>query len=385
MTFADRRRSPVSVELIQRVALVWLLVCAIYAAVNWPMLAIAQGATLWTIASPFVALGFALSLTGRLAWRMMGDDAIFYACVSLVLSSAVAAHFQPLRPATLSWQIAAMLAALNGLAARDERTGGRIAGAAMGLALLLSPDLWPMACLFGAIAALRWLRDARAAGMCLAYIRTLALLAIAGYVAAGAPVEPNPTCSATPLAQPAGLLMLAAGFSVLGRAATMPPGALALGMAATVAAGLGVVAMLSPACLVMPLAAADPLANQAGGAVLRMIVPPLAGLWAAFHLWQGSTGWLRRFWCEYFAIAMGAFTLSLIWREWSGLAAAVGAVPLGWMLRDWRRRTITARNASQKALLAGMALAIAVPDLPFAAARIVSPAQASGLWPEAAD
>ena len=450
MIFVERRRAGFTADLFWRVGLVWLVVSAIFVVVRWsaiagmqlpdaddslrlvqlrdlmagqawfdlhqyrvappegmlmhwsrlvdvplvivwsalaPLLGNALAEQVTLVAVPLIALFLAMLLAGRLAWRMLGDGAIVYTCLILALLTPVTAQLQPLRIDHHGWQIVTLLAALNGLTARNERTGGRIAGFFIALGMTISLELLPLAALIGAVLALRWLLDAKAKALCLHYIRTLAGTSTVAFLATRGLADLAPHCDTLSPAYLGALLSTAICFSFIGLAPAMPRPTLALSMAASGGLGIATLLLLAPTCTAGPFVMLDPLVQQYWYAnvregmpvwrqdldvALRLVVPPLAGLVAAIRLWQSSQGWLRRFWFEYALIAAGALALGLVVSRSSGFAAAVAAVPLGWMLRDWHRKARSMRPGGGRfALLAGAILLI-MPDLPVKAARLVT-------------
>lgn len=350
--------------------------------------ALAEKATLVLV--PLLTLYLAMLLTARLAWRMLGERAIAYACLVLALMTAVTGQMQPLRIDHHGWQIVCVLAAMNGLAARSEQTGGRVAGLAMALGMTISLELLPIAALFGAVLALRWLADPKAKALCLHYIRTLAVSAALAFVATRGLSDLAAHCDTLSPAYLAALLACAVGLSLLGLAPPMPRPALALGMAACGAAGVGTLLVLAPQCSSGPFVALDPLVQrlwyaniregmpvwrQDPAVALRLVVPVLFGLGAAFVLSRRNSGWLRRFWSEYALVIAGALLLGLVVSRSAGFAAALAAVPLGWMLREWHLGARAMRPGIKRiALLAGAVLVI-LPDLPLLAARMLEPSR----------
>jgi hypothetical protein len=295
---------------------------------------------------------------------------------------------QPLRIDHHGWQIVAVLAALNGLAARSERTGGRLAGIAMALGLTISLELLPIAALIGAVLALRWLLDRKSKALCLHYIRTLAVTALLAFGATRGLADLAPHCDTLSPAYLAALLTAASGLSLLGLAPPLPREATALTMAAIAAAAVAALLVLAPQCSNGPFVMLDPLVQQLWyanvregmpvwrqefGAALRLMVPPLVGLYAAVQLWLGNSGWLRRFWFEYALIMAGALALGLVVSRSAGFAAALGVVPLSWLLRSWIVRARTMRPGFKRIALLGAAVLVVMPDLPLLAARTLGP------------
>jgi hypothetical protein len=155
-------------------------------------------------------------------------------------------------------------------------------------------------------------------------------------------------------------------------------------MAAIAAAAVAVLLALAPQCSSGPFVMLDPLVQkfwyanvregmpvwrQDFGVALRLVVPPLIGLYAAVQLWLGGSGWLRRFWFEYAVIMAGALALGLVVSRSAGFAAALGVVPLGWLLRDWIVRARTMRSAPKRIGVIALAVLVVMPDLPLIAAR----------------
>ncbi len=449
MIFVERRRAGFTADLLLRVGAIWLAVALIFIAAKWRAitglhlpdaddslrlvqlrdLVAGQGwfdltqyrvnpptgmamhwsrlvdAPLWLVYSalappfgpalaetitlvlvPLLTLLAAMLLAGRLAWRLLGDAAIGYTCLILTLLTAVTGQMQPLRIDHHGWQIVAVLAALNGLAARSEMTGGRLAGIAMALGLTISLELLPIAALIGAVLALRWLLDRKAKVLCLHYIRTLAVTALLAFAATRGIADLAPHCDTLSPAYLAALLAAASGLSLLSLAPPIPRGALAIAMAAIAAAAVTVLLTLAPQCSRGPFVMLDPLVQQFWyaniregmpvwrqdlGAALRLVVPPLVGLYAAVQLWRRSSGWLARFWGEYALIMAGALALGLVVSRSAGFAAALGAIPLGWLLRDWIVRARALRFAPKRIGLIAAAMLVVMPDLPLMAGRVL--------------
>lgn len=453
MSIIERRRPAFTAELVVRVALVWLAVALAFVAVKWnaiatlqlpdaddslrlvqlrdliagqawldphqyrvdppagmvmhwsrlvdlplflirsalaPLLGDAMAEKVTLVLVPLLTLLAAMLLAARLAWRFHGEKAIGYACLLLALMTAVSGQMMPLRIDHHGWQFVAVLAAMNGLAARSEKTGGRVAGLAMALGTTISLELLPIAALLGGVLALRWLRDAKAGALCLHYIRTLAVSALLAFAATRGTGDFTPYCDTLSPGYLAALLAVAAGLSLLGLAPPMPRLALAAGMVLSAGAGIAALLALAPQCSSGPFVTLDPLVQRLWYAniregmpvwrqdlpvALRLVVPALAGIWAAFVLCQRHAGWLRRFWGEYALIMLGTLALGLVVSRSAGFAAALAAVPLGWMLRDLLGRARTARSGAKRIALYALAVLLVMPDLPLLAARAPAPGQ----------
>lgn len=455
MTWIERRRPALTAELVAQVGLVWLLVSAIFLAAKWyaiaglqlpdaddslrlvqlrdlvagqgwfdlhqyrvdpprgmlmhwsrlvdlplyltysalaPLFGSALAERITLVVVPLLTLFAALLLTGRLAWRLLGDGAVPYACIVLVLAGAVAGQLQPLRIDHHGWQIVCLLAAMNGLAARNERSGGWVAGAVMALGMTISLELLPLAALIGAVLALRWVIDGKATGLCLHYLQALVVVSGLAFLATRGLSDLAAHCDTLSPPYLAGLAVLTLGLTALGRRQPLTRPTLIAGLTASAAAALWAVLAIAPQCRAGPFAALDPLVQtlwydniregmpvwrQDPAVILRLLVPALAGLWAAALLWRRSHGWLRQFWFEYLLIAGGAVLLGVAVSRSAAFAGALAAVPLGWLLRDWHRRAKAMRRPGRRLAVLAAAMLLVLPDLPLLAARLVTPARAA--------
>lgn len=349
-----------------------------------PLFGAAQAETIAAVLVPLLTLFCAMLLAGRLAWRVLGKVAATDTCLVLALMTAVIEQLQPLRIDHHGWQIVAVLAACNGLAARSEKTGGRLAGIAMALGLTISLELLPIAGLIGSVLALRWLRERKDKALCLHYIRSLAVTTLLAFAVTRGFEGLAPHCDTLSPAYLAALLAAASGLSLLGLAPPLPRTALALMLSLVASAALAVLLTLAPQCSRGPFEALDPLVQrfwydnvregmpvwrQDLPVALRLVVPPLFGLYGAVRLWQTSDGRLRRFWGDFALILAGALLLGLVVSRSSGFAAAIGAVPLGWLLRDWISTAKAMRPGAKRIGLLGAAILVVLPQIPLEAAR----------------
>ncbi len=372
MSLTERRRPAITAELLVRTGLVWLIVSAILLISNWhaintmalhpPNLA----ETSMMVVAPLAALGAAMLLAARLAWRMFDSELIFYAALILPLAAPATGQLQALQSANHGWQIVVVLAAINALSARSARIGGWVAGSVLGFGLMVSPDLLAITLLLSGVLGLRWLAQTESRGWLVHFLQALALTSLAGLVLGG--------CDAAPAAHVAALGSAALGTNLLALTPRMPrlPLLLALGVitAAALAAGL----MLGPQCAAsgpsfarFSFNGALPVWAYRPEMIVQMVVPPLIGLIAALRLCGQSHGWLARFWLEYTGILAGAVLISLFNAPASGIACALAAVPLAWQTRRWLRAAQAMRRPVQRIpAFAAMALAV-VPALPLMA------------------
>ena len=106
-----------------------------------PMLGASLAEQVAMVFVPLLTLGCAMLMAARLAWRVIDTPTMYYTCVLLALASPVTAQLQPLRIDHHGWQIVAVLAAINGLTARSNRTAGWLAGLAIAAGLTISLEL----------------------------------------------------------------------------------------------------------------------------------------------------------------------------------------------------------------------------------------------------
>ena len=73
---------------------------------------------------PLLTFACALLLAARIAWRVIGEEAAGFACLAMALSVPLVQQMRPMRIDHHGWQIVLVLAAMNGLMARSPRHGG---------------------------------------------------------------------------------------------------------------------------------------------------------------------------------------------------------------------------------------------------------------------
>jgi asparagine N-glycosylation enzyme membrane subunit Stt3 len=115
--------------------------------------------TVALILVPLLTFGCALLLAGRIAWRVIGDEAAGFACLAMALSVPLVQQLRPMRIDHHGWQIVCVLVAMNGLMARSPRRGGWATGVALAAGLSISIEGLPLAAAICGVIALRWLRD----------------------------------------------------------------------------------------------------------------------------------------------------------------------------------------------------------------------------------
>ena len=83
------------------------------------------------ISVPILTFGAALLLAGRIAWRLLGDEAAGFACLVMAMSVPVIEQLRPMRIDHHGWQIVCALAVMNALMSRSAWLGGWVAGLVM--------------------------------------------------------------------------------------------------------------------------------------------------------------------------------------------------------------------------------------------------------------
>ena len=132
MSLIERRQPAFTAELFLRVGLVWLVVSMIFVISSWQAIismVLSEAALTETLApaiNPLLMMGAAMLLASRLSWRLLGSEFIFPTALILALATPVTIQFQPLRIGSDGWQIVAVLAAINGLTARELAAGWRV-------------------------------------------------------------------------------------------------------------------------------------------------------------------------------------------------------------------------------------------------------------------
>jgi hypothetical protein len=350
----------------------------------------AEAATM--ILVPLATLAIALLLAGRIAWRLLGEEATGFACLAMAMSVPVVSQLRPLRIDHHGWQIVLALAAANGLMSRSPRLGGWAIGVALALWLSISIEGLPMAVALMALLALRWLRDPNDRGWLLHAMAALAATSALLFLFTRGFVDLATHCDAI---SPVHLGLFAWGALGVGLLAVQRPRPWAfttvwLGVIAAGAAAIIYVA--APQCAAGGFAGLDPLverywyANVAEGlpvwrqpieTMLGIVIPPAVGLYATVRLAGESRAWLRRFWFDYAFLLGCAFLVALLVARAGAVAGALAAPPLGWQIAKWYRAMRRIEQPGKRAAaLAALALVL-MPALPFTLVAIAAPANAA--------
>lgn len=461
MRIDERRRPSFPAELTVRVGLVWLIVCAIYIVTKWsaiaalnlpdaddtlrmvqvrdllagqpfwdlhqyridppqgmlmhwsrlvdlplaavqlvlrPLLGAALAEHVALVLVPLLALGAAMLLAARLAWRLVDENLIYFTVLLLALATPLTAQLQPLRIDHHGWQVVMVLAALNGLTARTAWWAGWLSGAALALGMTISLELLPIAALFGAVLALRAVIDPATRGGPAGFLQALAIVGVAAFLSTHGLADMDNHCDSLSPAYLAGLTVAALAATVLAALPPLPVLARALGLGAcALLAGVTILA-LAPQCAGGPFATLDPLVRtfwysnvhegmpvwyQKPAVIAQMIAVPLAGLYGAVRLWLGAQGWLRRFWFDYMVLLAGVILLAVVVARSSAFACAIAAVPLAWQVREWHRRVRAFRRPLPRVAGLLAIAAVVMPGVPLIALGKLSAAPAADAAPAA--
>jgi hypothetical protein len=350
----------------------------------------AEAATL--ILVPLVTLAIALLLAGRIAWRLLGEEATGFACLALAMSVPVISQLRPMRIDHHGWQIVLALAAVNGLMSRSPRLGGWAIGTALALWLAISIEGLPLAVAFVALLALRWLRDPNDRGWLLHAMAALTSWSVMLFLFTRGFADLAVHCDAISPFHLAVFAWGALGVGVL--AAQRPhPWAFQIVCFAGIGAGaLGIAYVAAPQCAGGAFVGLDPLVDrywyqniaegmpvwqQPVATLLGILIPPAVGLFAALRLGAQNHDWLRRFWFDYAALIACALFVAVFVARAGAVAAALAAPPVGWQIASWIRALRRIEQPGKRVAAVAAVAMVLVPALPFTLVTIASPAKAA--------
>lgn len=386
MIIGDRRRPGLPGELVGRLALIWLAV-AILQGLGLALDLWLAPADAWSFRpsvealGQLAALGCVMLLIGRLAYRFFDLEIAGLACLVSALALPLMAVLRPVETNALAWQAVALLFALNGLMARDARSGGWAIGAALAVWLAISTQGAVLALGILAVVAGKWLNNRAQRGWLVHALQAMTL--VAGAVVAGQWLfGVAPGCDALGLSQLAAVAWAAAVVTLVAAVEPHPRAFTLLGFAAAIGGAATLIGGLAPSCSAIPtlgFAAARPLWAESPVFVIQAIGLPLVALVVTGHLHARAGDWLRRWWADYFLLTLLATILAVVDGRVAPAACALAAVPLGWQIREWTRAARNSRRSGRRAIaLAGVALACA-PALPVALVMTATPSVAGTL------
>ncbi|GAA4642457.1 hypothetical protein GCM10023115_05830 [Pontixanthobacter gangjinensis] len=223
-----------------------------------PIIGVAAAESSAMVAVPLMTLGAILFVLGRLAWRLFDADIAGYACLCIGLLAPVVFQLQPMRLDHHGWQIFTIVLALWAISIRSPLKGGAIAGIAMAVGASISVEILPMAAAFGALLVLRWLRNRDERWWLVSYMQALALSLCVVFLATRGITDLANHCDAIAPAHLGFFIIAAIGTGVIAAAPKVPPIALIGLLGLTGMAALSFFGLSAPTCLAAPFAELDP-------------------------------------------------------------------------------------------------------------------------------
>ena len=297
---------------------------------------------------PLLVLLLIMVAIGRLAWRVFDTQIAIFTCLVLAALPPIVMQTQPLRIDHHGWQIFVVALAAWAISWRSPAKGGAVAGAAMGLGMMISLETLPMSAAFAAILGLRWLRSDKERWWLVSYMQALAGSMALGFVATRGLVDLAQHCDVISPTHLGLFLITALSTGAFAAVRSMPRVALVAGMALAGGAGVGFMAWSAPQCIGNPFTDLDPLVRlywydrvHEGLPVwhdyiekwLPAFIQVFTALLVSLRLAMKSRDWTRVWWLEYsfllgFAIIGGLLTMRSI-----AFASVLSAIPLAWLLQ----------------------------------------------------
>jgi len=211
------------------------------------------------IVVPLATLTCVLLLVARLAWKLADEEIAWLAALTCLVAVPVVQQLRPMRIDHHGWQLVALLVAVNALAARDPRRGGWAVGTALAFGLSISLELLPLAVAIVALTALRWLRNRADRLWMVATMQALAGVSALLFLATRGLSDLAAHCDAI---APPHLAVFAVCALVVGATALREPQPRAITIAGLTFAALGgiaTMALTAPQCMSSPFTEFDPL------------------------------------------------------------------------------------------------------------------------------
>ncbi|WP_427963983.1 hypothetical protein [Altererythrobacter sp.] len=343
-------------------------------------------------AIPLLVFLLIMLVVGRLAWRQFDTETAIFACLALGLCPLVLKQVQPMRIDHHSYQLLAVAVAAWAISWRSAWRGGLAAGAALGVGVMVSLETLTMVAGVGAILALRWFRDDEQRWWLTAYMKGLALtLAVVFMLTRGLP-DLAEHCDVISPAHIGFFVITALGTGAIAACPQLPRGPLFAAFAVAGAIGLAFFSFAAPQCLGAPFSNLDPLVhdlwymNVSEGMPiwhhsLDEGLPPLAqaiiALGASLAIAARQRDWLRQWWLEYsLLLAMATLAGVMTFRSFA-FAGVVGAVPLGWLIRQLLLRLRHSKRFVPKLASTVFILIALMPGAPITLARNIAPGEAA--------
>lgn len=353
-----------------------------------PLIGHAAAEQVAIVGIPLLTLALVLLTVAWTASRWLDREGTTLACLCIGLSPVLMAQVAPLRIDHHGWQILAAVLAIGGLSLGIRSRGAVLAGVALAFGLAISIEVIPIVAAFGAVFALRWLRDGVTRTPLVAFLVTLAAASTALFLGTRGFVDLAQHCDVVAPAHLGFFAILAAGAS--GVALVRPRSRLLLMclLAAPVAIALGSYLWMAPECASGPFAGMDPLVrefwyeNVSEGRPIWRLNPTLWGpivahglvaLSALAYLSWRSAGSERLWWLEYLLVfAVTLATGLLVWRSLA-FVGALSAIPLGWLAGHMFKAFRAAEKPWHKIAIAVSLMLALAPGLPVLAATAAFP------------
>ncbi|MEE4153332.1 MAG: hypothetical protein V2I27_04155 [Erythrobacter sp.] len=352
-----------------------------------PLLGAAGAEMVALIMVPLLTLLVAVLFIGHIASQRFDREIAGWTVLAAGLLPLLLYQFGPLRVDHHGWQIACFAGCAWGIA----RSKPALSGMAMGIGLIISIEMLPLAALVGAILALRWLRDpARGEGLA-AYLQALAVMLIALFFATRPLAGSLAYCDViTPahLGFFATVALGATGLRMLGPSSAI---ALTLGLGASGMAGLALFGWAAPQCLGTPFGSLDPLVHDMWYMAVsegrpvweqRLVIIPILlqlslALGISVHLLAKAPSDQRGWWLEFVMLFAGSFALGLLVTRSLAFASLLATLPLGWLIDQILQRLRIATGLSRKIGIGVAAIAVLLPTAPVALAQTVMPSESA--------
>lgn len=348
-----------------------------------PLIGQAHAELTAVVAVPLLTLLCAVLLTARIAGKVFGARAAYASCMVWIMALMALTQLQPMRIDHHGWQIVAVLAAINGLLARDQVKGGWIVGLSLAAGMAISLELLPFTALFAAVLGLRWLRSPGAGGWLRGMMQGLAAGSGFFYLVTRGPTAIEVHCDTISPAYLAGFVLAALLVGAVAALPRLSPPVLAGLLGAAAALTGAAYLLLAPQCLSGPFAELDPLVRdvwyvhvfegmpvwkQNLPTLAQMVIPPLAGLFVVLLAQRKARGLPRQVLGDYALLLGGALVIAILVARFSGVASALATVPLGYAIAEWLRRAGSMRPATRLTILPLTVLAL-LPGIPIGLAQ----------------
>ena len=343
--------------------------------------------TVAVIGVPLFTLLIAMLFTGTVATWLFGRETGGWAVLVAGMMPLLMHQFQPLRIDHHGWQIACFAAAFYGMVERRGSRGPVIAGIAMAWGMMISIEMLPLAGLFAAILALRWLRDTHARLALTHYMQTLAGGLIVLYLATRGWPTPQSFCDAITPAHLAFFLVTALGVTSLRYTRPFPAFVMAGAFAVIGAGGVAMFAYASPGCVGAPFGALDPVVrdfwyvNVSEGRPIweqdpTMLIPfaqIVFGFVVAVLIWARSTREMRERWLEIALLFAGTLALGIMVARSLAFASLLATIPLASLLSIALHRLRTSGAMATRIAVIAATLFVMLPTAPVAIAQNLGP------------